>query len=197
MKNIDIIKEWRKILEDDYENCFGYNKATRETMLFYSGHKLKDSEYIETPQEHVDEDCGVKLSDHITDMNDVFSEEDVTTIKLSTLYNTVIKYLSENNIKTYEDVYQSNKIENTATDLIDSLLSIVKEDLDLSETYEWRFCKECHFRIFKDELEGDTILTVKGELYCIECANELLNLEKDQDDVWKSINQELSHRWSA
>ena len=49
------------------------------------------------------------------------------------LYSTVIKYLKENDIRTYEDVYESNKIENTATALVDELLSIVKDDLDLKD----------------------------------------------------------------
>jgi len=41
--------------------------------------------------------------------------------------------------------------------------------------YEWRWCKECGMRIFKDEVEGDTIKTVDGELYCIDCAEEKEN----------------------
>ena len=40
-------------------------------------------------------------------------------------------------------------------------------------TYEWRWCKECGMRIFKDEIECDTIKTVDGELYCIDCADDV------------------------
>lgn len=39
--------------------------------------------------------------------------------------------------------------------------------------YKWRFCPLCDERIFKDEAEGDTIKTVSGVLYCIDCANDI------------------------
>lgn len=40
----------------------------------------------------------------------------------------------------------------------------------IKEKYTWRFCEKCHQRIFKDEVEGDTIETVNEKLYCIDCA---------------------------
>jgi len=43
----------------------------------------------------------------------------------------------------------------------------------VTESYEWRWCKTCNIRIFKDEKEGDTIKTVGDNLYCIDCAEEL------------------------
>ena len=41
------------------------------------------------------------------------------------------------------------------------------------ESYDWRWCPQCHGRIFKDEKEGDTIKTVDNVLYCIDCAEEM------------------------
>lgn len=37
--------------------------------------------------------------------------------------------------------------------------------------YEWKFCSICEERIFKDEVEEDTVKTVDGVLYCIDCAD--------------------------
>lgn len=41
----------------------------------------------------------------------------------------------------------------------------------MGDKYEWRWCTECSQRIFKDEVEGDTIKTVNGKLYCYDCAH--------------------------
>lgn len=40
-------------------------------------------------------------------------------------------------------------------------------------SYEWRWCPACSQRIFRDEIEGDTIKTVDNITYCIDCANEI------------------------
>ena len=40
--------------------------------------------------------------------------------------------------------------------------------------YEWRWCEGCHERIFKDEIEGETIKTINGTLYCFNCAEDIL-----------------------
>lgn len=47
----------------------------------------------------------------------------------------------------------------------------------MEEKYEWLWCFHCHQRIFKDEKEGDTIKTIDGTLYCIDCANDLEECE--------------------
>lgn len=40
--------------------------------------------------------------------------------------------------------------------------------------YEWRWCEGCHERIFRDEVEGETIKTINGTLYCLDCAEDIL-----------------------
>ena len=47
-------------------------------------------------------------------------------------------------------------------------------------TYEWRFCPVCNERIFKNEVEGDTIRTVDGTLYCINCANDKEDMDNKE-----------------
>ncbi|MCY1456247.1 hypothetical protein D9M71_734510 [compost metagenome] len=45
--------------------------------------------------------------------------------------------------------------------------------LDTKESYKLRFCPVCNERIFRDEIEGETIKTVNNTVYCIDCANEI------------------------
>lgn len=42
------------------------------------------------------------------------------------------------------------------------------------DSYEWRWCEGCHERIFRDEIEGETIKTINGTLYCFNCAEDIL-----------------------
>lgn len=57
--------------------------------------------------------------------------------------------------------------------------------------YEWRFCTECNLRIFKDEVEGDTIKTIDEKIYCIDCAVDILQQEIERLQRFKEYFDDL------
>lgn len=38
------------------------------------------------------------------------------------------------------------------------------------DNYVWRWCEDCRIRIYPTEVEGDSIKTIDGKLYCKTCA---------------------------
>lgn len=49
------------------------------------------------------------------------------------------------------------------------------------EKYEWQCCGDCGGRIFKNEVEGDSIKTIDGKVYCIECSHHVHELKTEKE----------------
>lgn len=82
--------------------------------------------------------------------------------------------MKDNQLSKEELDLLANKWNNNPDVFLVPIEDSTNEDVPKSN-YEWRWCEGCHERIFRDEVEGETIKTINGTLYCFNCAEDILS----------------------